>query len=37
VARVDGAAAAVDSFSDELGFGREEDEIGDELFSCEDN
>jgi hypothetical protein len=32
VARVDGAAAAVDGFGDELGFGGEEDEIGDELF-----
>jgi hypothetical protein len=36
VARVDGAAAAVDGFGDELGFGGEEDEVGDELFGCEE-
>jgi hypothetical protein len=36
VARVDGAAAAVNGFGDELGFGREEDEVGDELFRCEE-
>jgi hypothetical protein len=35
VAGVDGAAAAVDGFGDELGFGGEEDEVGDELFGCE--
>lgn len=32
VARVDRAAAAVDGFGDELGFGGEEDEVGDELL-----
>jgi hypothetical protein len=36
VARVDGAAATVDGFGDELGFGGEEDEVGDELFGCEE-
>jgi hypothetical protein len=36
VARVDGAAAAVDGFGDKLGFGGEEDEVGDELFGCEE-
>jgi len=36
VARVDGAAAAVDGFGDELGFGGEENEIRNELFSCKE-
>ena len=35
VAGVDGRAAAVDGFGDELGFRGEEDEVGDELLSCE--
>lgn len=35
VAGVDGGAAAVDGFGDELGFGGEEDEVGDELFGWE--
>jgi hypothetical protein len=35
VAGVDGGAAAVDGFSDELGFSREENEVGDELLGCE--
>jgi hypothetical protein len=35
VAGVNGGAAAVDGFSDELGFSGEEDEVGDELLSCE--
>lgn len=34
VAGVDGAAAAVDSLSDKLGFGGEEDEVCNELFGC---
>jgi hypothetical protein len=36
VAGIDGAAAAVDGFSDELGFGGEEDEVGDKLFGCKE-
>jgi hypothetical protein len=32
VAGVDRGAAAVDGFGDELGFSREEDEVGDELL-----
>lgn len=35
VARIDGRAAAVDGFSNELGFRGEEDEVGDELLGCE--
>lgn len=35
VAGVNGRAAAVDGFGNELGFGGEEDEVGDELLSCE--
>ena len=35
VARIDGRAAAVDGFGDELGFSGEEDEVGDELLGCE--
>lgn len=35
VAGVNSAAAAVDSLSDKLGFGGEEDEVCDELFGCE--
>jgi hypothetical protein len=34
VARVDGAAATVDGFSNELGLGGEENEVGDELLGC---
>jgi len=35
VAGVDGGAAAVDGFGDELSFGGEENEVGDELLGCE--
>jgi hypothetical protein len=35
VTRVNGGAAAVDGFGDELGFRREENEVGNELLGCE--
>ena len=35
VAGVNGRTAAVHGFGNELGFGGEEDEVGDELLGCE--